>query len=914
MASSLGSLIIEIQGNVARLENDMRQMEGVVNTHVGRIDKAAESAGKSIENIGSGSKNVGRIKGVDEMVDQMDHLNFKTVAARRELLVLAHEASQGNWSKFGGSLMVLGERVDAMSLIFSKAGLVIGGLVGIMAGFVVAVAKGAIEAEHLKKSLELTNNAAGVTASSFSDLARSIADSTNKTIGSSREALAAIVATGQFTRTQLQSASADIMAIAALTGGEMEKIAEDFGKMREGVSKWAEEHNRAWHYMSAAQYDYIRNLENTGQTEKALMANLETLHSRFADTSQEKLGIVVRMWRAVRNEISNVVDALKSIGRPETTADQIRGLEAMLKGVKVDNDPSSTMFKWRQQKEQELANLREMQRMEAAQASRQSVIDQQQQAAIKATDDLEKLRIQFDKAAAKQKEINDVNVRFQQLAIGNPNSPLLKGVQVKGSEQSGFAFSGGEYDRIIKGINDRYKDKSQAGIDKANLDARLRPIEDEIKAQDALLSQREAMLKRYHEADQISTADYYAGQRAAIEEHIDKVRADYAREAAIVREFSKTASDERQRIEASTKAKDLEERMNRAIAADMTKLNELVPQQAKEMETYRLEVEKLNAELAKLHGHLGENVAENFDRMHDKLTKQATLQADTGTLDRLAETKRLTVAQGELNEQNKQAQIILEALRVREDGINQAVRLGQTNEIDGMLQIGQARADSLRQLQAIGDKINEIAIGSGNEQMLLFATQFDQKLKDIQGSSDVLGNKLSTAFGHQFAKDLEAVVNRTKSLKDAVLDFANAITNMITQMAANSLAQQLFGGLFSSGGAGGESGGGGLGGLIGMVASYFGGAMADGGETSPGKFYRVNENGPELYTVANRTYLMSGNQSGSVTPVGSGVMSGGRSTVMHMNITVPPGTSRQTAQQQAAEIMRHAQIASVRNT
>jgi hypothetical protein len=32
-----------------------------------------------------------------------------------------------------------------------------------------------------------------------------------------------------------------------------------------------------------------------------------------------------------------------------------------------------------------------------------------------------------------------------------------------------------------------------------------------------------------------------------------------------------------------------------------------------------------------------------------------------------------------------------------------------------------------------------------------------------------------------------------------------------------------------------------------------------------------------------------------------------------MNINVPAGTSRQTAQQQAAEIMRHAQIAQVRN-
>ena len=913
MAASLGSLVIEIQGNIARLENDMAAMQTVVESHVGRINTAAGQAQKNLANVGEGARSVGRVKGVDEMVDQMDHLNFKTVAARRELLVLAHEASQGNWTKMFGSVMVLGERIDAMSLIFSKTGIAILGVTAMLGGFIALVIKGAIEADHLKKSLELTGNSAGLTGQSFADLARSVADSTTKTIGASREALAALVATGAFTHQQLGAAAADVMALEKLSGESADKIAGDFAKMREGVSRWAEEHNRSMHYISAAQYDYIRALEDSGQTEKAMLANLEILQARYATDSAEKLGIVARAWRAIKNEVSDVANAIKNLGRPETTADRIRGIESMLQGVKTDADPNSQLAKWRKTQEGELANLREMQRLEDAQARRQGIVAQQQQQAIKATDDLEKLRVQFDKQYAKQKEINELNVKFADLARGNPNSPMLKGVRVQGTDESGFNFKGGEYDKILQGINDRYKDKHAAGIEKANLDALLRPLEDEVKEQNDLLAQREGMLKKYHEADLISTSAYYKGLENAINEHTDKIKPLYEREAQVISSYAKRASDERARIEATTKAKQTQDAASRAIQADLTKLNELTPQQAKETEAYRLEVEKLNAELAKLQGRLGDNVAAAFDRVHAKLTQQATLEGDSGTLARLEETRRLTIAQGALNEQNKEAQIILDALRVREDGINQSVRLGQTNELDGMVQIGAARRDALVQLQAIGDQINEIAISSGNPQMLLFATQFDQKLKDIQGSSDLLANKLSSAFGNQFAKDLEAVVNRTKSLKDAVMDFATSITNMITQMAANSLAQQLFGGLFSSGGAA-AGGGGGLGGLIGMVANLFGGAMADGGETSPGKFYRVNENGPELYTVANRTYLMSGNQGGSVTPVGSGSMSSGRTTVMHMNINVPPGTSRQTAQQQAAEIMRHAQIASVRNT
>lgn len=910
MAASLGSLVIEIQGNIARLENDMAAMQTVVESHVGRINNAASTAQKNLASVGEGAKSVGRVKGVDEMVDQLDHLNFKTVAARRELLVLAHEASQGNWTKMFGSVMVLGERIDAMSLIFSKTGIAILGLVGALGGFIFLVAKGAIEADHLSKSLTLTNQSAGLTAQSFADLSRSIADSTTKTIGASRDALAALVATGAFTRQQLGAASADLMALEKLSGESAEKIAGDFAKMREGVSRWAEEHNRQWHYMSAAQYDYIRALEDSGQTEKAMLANLEILQARYATDSAEKLGIVARAWRAIKNEVSDVANAIKNLGRPETTADRIRGIESMLQGVKTDADPNSQLAKWRKTQEGELANLREMQRLEDAQARRQGIVAQQQQQAIKATDDLEKLRVQFDKQYAKQKEINELNVKFADLARGNPNSPMLKGVNVRGTDESGFSFKGGEYDKILQGINERYKDKHAAGIEKANLDALLRPLEDEVKEQNELLAQRETMLKKYHEADLISTTAYYKGLENAINEHTDKIKPLYARETQVIADYAKRASDERARIEATTKAKQTQDAASRAIQADLAKLNELTPQQAKETEAYRLEVEKLSAELAKLQGHLGDNVAQAFDRAHNKLSKQATLEGDTGTLARLEEAKRLTVAQGELNEAQHESEIILQRLKVTEDGINQDVKFGQTNELEGMNRIKAARQDAITQLQTLSDKINEVAIASGDPKMLLFATQFDQKLKDLQGSSDMLANKLQDAFGNEFAKALEGVVLHTKSLNQAIQGFAGSILNMLTQLAANSLAKELFGGLL--GGSSGGSGGGAAGGLFSLLSGLFGGGRAGGGEVGSGKMYEVAENGPELLSVANRTYLMMGAQGGNVVPMAQG-QGGGVSQHVNMSISVPPLTNHQTASQMGAQIAQQMQMALRRN-
>ncbi|KVE80402.1 phage tail tape measure protein [Burkholderia vietnamiensis] len=59
--------------------------------------------------------------------------NLATAGARRELLVLAHEASQGNWKNFGGSLMVLGERTDAMSMLMTKSVLSVGAFIAVIA-------------------------------------------------------------------------------------------------------------------------------------------------------------------------------------------------------------------------------------------------------------------------------------------------------------------------------------------------------------------------------------------------------------------------------------------------------------------------------------------------------------------------------------------------------------------------------------------------------------------------------------------------------------------------------------------------------------------------------------------------------------------------------------------------------------
>ncbi|MBB2915855.1 phage tail length tape measure family protein [Cupriavidus alkaliphilus] len=920
---SLGSLIIELQANVARLDTDMGAAESVVANRVKRIESQIAQISRAVEAGGAANASqfadrmrnaevaFGRV-GVSaaqaanamRMVPaQMTDIVTQLAGGQNPLLVLTQQGGQLK-DMFGG----IGPAIKAVGGYIAALLTPVNLAIGALGGLAFAMYKGHQEAESFGKALLLTGNYAGMTADSMNDMSKRVAESTQTTVGASREAIQALVSTGAFTRQQMSAAAEGIIAYARVSGEKVEDVAKDYAKMTDGVAKWAAEHNRSMHYMTAATYDRIKALEDAGRTEQALMVNLEALHNRFADVSKEKLGVIERMWLGVKAAISGTWEAMKAIGRPETTGDRIEALERQRAAAQRRFDTAGTNATvWTRENEQELANLREMQRLENSQASRQASIARQQSAAIRATDDLEKLRVQYDKSYAKQKEITKLQQDFTALAVANPNSPMLKGVKVTGSEETGFKFSGGAYDKAVASINDRFKDTKAAGISKASLDAQLRPIEDAIKREDDLLKQRERMLANHYRADMISSADYYQGQRNAIEEHIAKVRANYEQEIALTQQYAQRAGDAKTRIDATTKAKELEDKMNRAIAESLSKLNELTPQQARDTEAYRIEVEKLNSELAKLQGRLGENAAATFDRTHARLSQQAFLRGDDKTAADIDRARQLTIAQGELNEQKALAQQVIDRLNIAQDGYNVRAQTGAMNEMEALARTSVARQNAARELGAIADKMTEIAMQSGDPKMLQFAQQFDIQVKQLEASADVLSTKLSEAFSGGFATMLTDMVNHTKSLKDAVNDFAGSITRTLTQLAANAFAKQLF---QTKGADGADSW---IGTAVSFISKMWGGGMADGGDVRPGHFYEVAENGPELLNVANRTFLIAGQQGGTVVPMQAGG-GGGRQSIFNMHINVPPGTTRQSAQQQAAAIMRHATIAQARNT
>ena len=259
---------------------------------------------------------------VKKVGDAMEHVGFQTAGAKRELLVLAHELSQGNYSRFGGSLMVLGERTGAVALLFSGLGLAALAATGAVAGFAFAAFKGAQEAEALRKSLVLTGGASGVTASSFDVMAEAAARAAQASVGSGKEAVQALAGTGRITASEMSSATKATLLMEKVTGQTADELAKDFSKMSDGVAKWAEEHNKQYHFLTAAQFKHIKSLEDEGRTSEAAVETFKLLNAQMEKVNKT-VDANASFWDKAKRNFSSYINAIKGWGAPDSTRTKI---------------------------------------------------------------------------------------------------------------------------------------------------------------------------------------------------------------------------------------------------------------------------------------------------------------------------------------------------------------------------------------------------------------------------------------------------------------------------------------------------------------------------------------------------------------------------------------------------------------
>lgn len=133
--------------------------------------------------------------------------------------------------------------------------------------------------------------------------------------------------------------------------------------------------------------------------------------------------------------------------------------------------------------------------------------------------------------------------------------------------------------------------------------------------------------------------------------------------------------------------------------------------------------------------------------------------------------------------------------------------------------------------------------------------------EEIRALSEETTDELSE-FAIQAARNIESAFADflfdpfEDGLEGMLSSFATTLRRMAAEAAASQILDSVVGGL-----SGGEGGG-----FAQAFGSIFGGARASGGPVHAGQIHRVNENGPEMLSIGNRDFLMTGSQSGTVSP------------------------------------------------
>jgi len=324
-----GDLELRVSASTDGLQAGMTQAAALTEAQMKKIAQYVKQASDQTAALGRTSQKAANDAhaAYSSIADSAKRVEGAHAGVNRELLVLAHELSQGNFSRFGGSLLVLGERMDALKYIMSPMGATIGAVVGVAALAGEHMLKAAEEVDRFNKSVQLTGNFAGATADSVAAMASKISASSSATIGGARAALEGLAGSGRFGPDVIEQAAMAVVNYQHATGDSTEDVVKDFARMGEGVAKWAEEHNRQLHYVSSAQLDYIKHAEEEGRTDQAIAANLDALNEHLATTSS--------WWDRMKKSASGYLDAVASLGRPDTVGQEIEKHQKLIDGLRL---------------------------------------------------------------------------------------------------------------------------------------------------------------------------------------------------------------------------------------------------------------------------------------------------------------------------------------------------------------------------------------------------------------------------------------------------------------------------------------------------------------------------------------------------------------------------------------------------
>ena len=793
--------------------------------------------------------------GLTPYLNQLDRLNAKQAAlgqtagqTANALRSVPAQATDIVTSLAGGQdpLLVLlqqgGQLKDMFGGVGAAARAMGGYLLGLINPFTLAAAgagtlflayeQGRKESVMLEQTLLKTGGILGATAGQLNEMAQAL-DGQGFTRSAAASALAQIATTGAVASKDLQDFTKTAMDMERLVGTPVDETAKAFKSLGDEPAKAALKLNESLHFLTLAQYEQIKSLEEAGQkTDAARVAQqayADALKPIIANAEQN-IGYLERAWAGVAKGAKEAWDSMLDVGRQVSLEDRLSKAQQLLADYektpagKRTTEQVATMGKAGgvDALKEQILGLQELianQRKAAEEDARRQRV---QEAGTKAFD---AVSLAQGKGLTKQQQLNkaltDYRENLDKIRAATPNSALLDPAKIKAGEDA---------------LRKQYKeDKPKVYTEDsgsrmlANLKEQEAALRVRLSSEVGLNTALQEQAKFEAQIADIKGKTQLTAEQKALLAAQDRIRAQLAVNVGIERE-----------IELKTKAQKAEEERAKALAAVQNRADGIRRTMA---DRERGQAEQYDDQLSVI--GLGSEAAE-------RLRSRQQIERQYATLRR------------QLTEEAAKNQLLE----------SEAYRTGVT-DIEASLQ---------RALQA-----NETYYAAVGKLQGSWELGVSSGLANYASGAANVFKQTETLVTKAFGGMEDALVNFAMTGKLSFGDMAKSIISDILRIYYRSQLLNMLG-------AGSGGGGGILQTVIGAaLGSYASGAIgvgmanalpgdslsnfidinkgfgtvpgrASGGPVNAGSLYQVNELGPELLSVGGRDYLMMGAQSGQVTP------------------------------------------------
>jgi len=720
-----------------RLAKDEAALKKAVDE--GRISR--DQYNRSIANIAAQRQSLSM---ADQQVRNMRRLNLESVGVQRNLTQLLTYTATGNWQLAGNQILQLGNQAGTATVLLSGLGLTAGVVAGSVLALGVMAAKGYLEMRALETAIIATGNAAGVTAGQVDQMTQDVGAATGA-YGDADKAAAIFLQSGEAVGDTLQEMIRTAVNLAQLTGQSIEQTSAQVLRLAREPVPALVELNKQYNFLTLEVYNQVRALQDQGREQEAVRVAMEALERTTSDRvaqMREQAGTLERAWRFVKEEVLEVIEALKDVGKEGTDA-SLRSIDRMTEIVEGRNllgafgAPGGLAggLYIRAHRQEMLAYLKtRREQLELTKASNeedakaQAAREGEQKAAVEAAKAIDDRVASVDKAVAKQRELNDLIQLYNQIAVANPGDARL--------------FDG-SYEKLKKAIDEKYAEKPTRKAASSGSDP------NEQAAREVLNLQRQIALLGDLE-DGETKASAAARIRYEIEEGAYKNASPALKQQLV--DNAQLLDSEQRRIDA-----------------------------AKQMVQVRLEIARLS----------GQPVPPELDETTLRLTRLRQELENIGKTGEAADITRLLnmrQAATDMEALQREYQQVMGEIQIAQDRIQLGVQAGLKTEAQAQREIAQLYRDKLVVLDELVPRMEAAAQALGSPEALAGVQRIKAELEGMRANVDLLQQSIGNTFEGAFSSALQKVATSTASLGEAVRGFLSDLATGMARYASEQLA------------------------------------------------------------------------------------------------------------------------------